>query len=82
MKIWFAAALWLMCSALPASAEMVYHRGNPGDPATLDAQLTSTVVESDILLDMYEGLVTYDAAANIVPGAAESWSVNADATLF
>ena len=82
MRLLAAAALWLMCSALPASAEMVYHRGNPGDPSTLDAQLTSTVVESDILLDMFEGLVTYDASANIVPGAAESWTVNADATLY
>ena len=82
MKVWFAAALWLMCSALPARAEMVYHRGNPGDPSTLDAQLTSTVVESDILLDMYEGLVTYDVEGAIVPGAAESWSANADATLY
>ena len=76
--------LALLCLALatPASAEMVYHRGNPGDPATLDAQLTSTVPESDILLDMYEGLVTYDAKGAIVPGAAESWSANADATLY
>ena len=82
MKILLVIALWLAVLATPASAEMIYHRGNPGDPATLDAQLTSTVVESDILLDMYEGLVTYDAAANIVPGAAESWSVNADATLY
>ena len=82
MRTWIAAALALASIVTSASAEMVYHRGNPGDPSTLDAQLTSTVNESDILLEMYEGLVTYDAKANIVPGAAESWTANADATLF
>ena len=82
MKILIAAVLAVSALITPASAEMVYHRGNPGDPSTLDAQLTSTVNESDILLDMYEGLVTYDAKASIVPGAAESWTSNADATLY
>ena len=36
-----------------ASAQMVYNRGNAGDPETLDPQKTSTVVESDILLDLF-----------------------------
>ncbi|MBV9218905.1 MAG: peptide ABC transporter substrate-binding protein [Methylobacteriaceae bacterium] len=61
---------------------MVYHRGNPGDPETLDPQKTSTIVESDILLDMYEGLVTYDAKANVVPGVAASWTVSPDGTVY
>ena len=82
MRTWIAAALALASIVTSASAEMVYHRGNPGDPSTLDAQLTSTVNESDILLDMYEGLVSYDVEGAIVPGAAESWSANADATLY
>ncbi len=65
-----------------ATAQMVYNRGNAGDPETLDPQKTSTVVESDILLDLYEGLVTYDAKAQIVPGVAESWSANDDGTVY
>lgn len=65
-----------------AAADTVYNRGNPGDPETLDPQKTSTVPESDILLDLFEGLVTYDAKANLVPGVAESWSQNADATVY
>jgi ABC-type oligopeptide transport system substrate-binding subunit len=63
-------------------AEMAYHRGNAGDPETLDPHKTSTVAESDILFDMFEGLVTYDNKANIVPGVAESWSGNSDATVY
>ncbi len=65
-----------------ATAQMVYNRGSGGDPETLNSQKTSTVVESDILLDLYEGLVTYDAKAQIVPGVAESWSANDDGTVY
>ncbi|MBK9083574.1 MAG: peptide ABC transporter substrate-binding protein [Rhizobiales bacterium] len=61
---------------------MVYNRGAAGDPETLDPQKTSTVVESDLLLEMYEGLVTYDAKANVVPGVAESWAVSADGLVY
>jgi oligopeptide transport system substrate-binding protein len=65
-----------------ASAQSVYNRGSQGEPETLDPQKTSTVVESDLLLDLYEGLVTYDARANVVPGVAESWTVNDDGTAY
>ena len=75
-----AATFSLAVSA--ASAQMVYNRGNPGDPETLDPQKTSTVVESDILLDLFEGLVTYDAKGAVVPGVADSWSSNADGTVY
>ncbi|MCP8938581.1 peptide ABC transporter substrate-binding protein [Alsobacter sp. SYSU M60028] len=77
-----AAILAFGFSLSAASAQMVYNRGNPGDPETLDPQKTSTVVESDVLLDLYEGLVTYDAKAQIVPGVAESWAVNDDGTVY
>lgn len=72
----------LFMSTALASAEMVYHRGNPGDPATLDPAKTSTVPESDILLDMFEGLVAYDAKANLIPGAAASWTISADGLTY
>jgi oligopeptide transport system substrate-binding protein len=65
-----------------AVADMVYHRGNPGEAETLDPHKTSTVPESDILYELFEGLVTYDAKANIVPGVAESWSANAQGTVY
>ena len=65
-----------------AQAEMVYNRGNPGDPATLDAAKTQTVPESDILLDLFEGLITYDAKANLIPGAAASWTISPDGTVY
>jgi ABC-type oligopeptide transport system substrate-binding subunit len=64
------------------AAEMVYHRGAAGDPETLDPQKTSTVVESDVLNELYEGLVTLDAKGEIVPGVAESWTVSPDGLVY
>ena len=76
-------ALWVAVCALslclsPASAESVYRRGAAGEPATLDPQKTGTVVEADVVYDLFEGLLTYDANGALAPGAAESWSASAD----
>jgi oligopeptide transport system substrate-binding protein len=64
--------------AAPAFAEVVYNRGNDTDPTTLDHAKTSTVAESNLMMDLYEGLVTYDVKAAVVPGVAESWTVSDD----
>jgi len=68
--------------ATTAMAEMVYHRGNTADPETLDHHKTSTVYEAHILRDLYEGLVVYDAKAQVVPGVAESWTVSDDGLTY
>lgn len=65
-----------------ALAESVYHRGNSGEPETLDPHKTSTVPESNILRDLYENLVIHDAKGAAIAGAAESWTTNADGTVY
>jgi oligopeptide transport system substrate-binding protein len=65
-----------------AAAEMVDRRGEAGDAATLDPQKTSTIIEADILLDLFEGLVTYNAKGEIVPGAARSWTISDDGLTY
>lgn len=72
----------LLLGAVPALAEAVLHRGNSGEPQTLDPSQTSLEIEAFILKDLYEGLTSYDAAGNIVPGAAESWTVSDDGTVY
>jgi oligopeptide transport system substrate-binding protein len=74
-----AAALLCLATAAPAAT---YVRGNDGDPETLDQHKTSTVAESHILRDLYEGLLAYDAAANVVPGVAESWTISDDGLTY
>src|SRR5215203_7008927 len=65
-----------------ASAEVVYNRANSGEPETLDTHKTSTVQESHILRDMLEGLVTYDAKGEAVPGQATKWEVGDDGKTY
>lgn len=61
-----------------AQAQSELLRGNHQDPASLDPHRISTVYEHNIVLDLFEGLATPDAAGNPVPGVAESWSVSDD----
>jgi oligopeptide transport system substrate-binding protein len=67
---------------IPLHAEMIYRRGAAGDVATLDPQKTGSVSEADILGDLFEGLVTYDAEGKIVPGVAESWKISDDGLVY
>ena len=62
----------------PSFAQVIYNRGNDTDPTTLDHHKTSTVSEANLMRELYEGLVVYDAKAKVVPGVAESWTVSDD----
>ena len=76
------ARLWQPSPSLAltgaAAAEVVYNRGNAGEPETLDVHKTSTVRESHILRDLYEGLVIHNAKGEVIPGAAEKWEISDD----
>ncbi len=65
-----------------ALAQVVFHRGNDGDPETLDAHKTSTVSEAHLLRDLSEGLVIHHIDGNVVPGVAESWTVGSDGKTY
>lgn len=77
----FLATSILSSIAFGAAAQ-TYIRGSDGDPETLDQHKTSTVVEANLLRDLYEGLVIYDANAVIIPGVAESWDISDDGTVY
>ncbi len=72
----------LLIGASPALAEAVLHRGNAGEPQTLDQAHTSINIEAFILKDLYEGLTVYDAAGKIIPGVAETWELSDDGTVY
>ena len=86
MKTFFrtmAAGLAVLFMALgSANAEVVYNRGNSADPESLDPHKTSTVYEGHILRDLFQGLVMQDAKAELIPGAAESWTVSDDGKVY
>jgi oligopeptide transport system substrate-binding protein len=66
----------------PAWSQAVYNRGNDTDPKSLDHHKTSTVAESHISRDLYEGLVTEAANGEMTPGVAESWQVSDDGLVY
>ncbi len=72
----------MLAAAFPAAAEVVYNRGNDGDPETLDPQLTSSVAEAHIMRDLFETLTVYNANAEVQPGAAVSWEQSAGGTVW
>ena len=81
MRVLFAGLL-LFSGSVAAGAEVVYHRGNDANPETLDQHKTSTISESYILDDLYEGLLVYDAAGKVSPGMAESWDTSPDGSVY
>ncbi len=65
-----------------APAKMVWHRGELGDPGSLDPHKATTLIESNILDELFEGLVTLDARGEIIPGTAASWTVDPGGTVY
>jgi oligopeptide transport system substrate-binding protein len=65
-----------------APAKMIWHRGELGDPGSLDPHKATTLIESNILDELFEGLVTLDARGEIIPGTAVSWTVDTGGTVY
>lgn len=68
--------------ATSRAAETVLRRGNGGDPGSLDPVLAEDVHAFNVLLDLYEGLLTTAADGSAAPGVAESWTVSADGRTY
>lgn len=64
------------------AAEQVLHRGNSSEPETLDPHRGEGVPTSNVLRDLFEGLVTTAPDGRLVPGAAASWDVSADGITY
>jgi oligopeptide transport system substrate-binding protein len=74
------AACALMAST--AFADITLQRGSAADPESLDPHKTSTTYEADLLRDLFTGLMTQDKDANVIPGAAESYTTSADGKVW
>ncbi len=79
------ALLFCLCSidaAAQARSMAQLERGNGPEPATLDAHKCQEVACGNVLRDLYEGLVTEDAAGRLIPGMAERWELSADGRVW
>lgn len=61
---------------------LVLHRGNTGEPLSLDPHKASGIWENVIIGDMFIGLFTEDPAGQPIPGLAESWTVSDDGLVW
>ncbi len=57
-------------------------RGMPGEPRTLDPELADDEFSFQVVRDLYEGLTAEDPAGHIVPGVAQSWTVDESGTVY
>jgi oligopeptide transport system substrate-binding protein len=82
LRVAALAAAFVIGTVGVVEAEAVLHRGNGGEPATLDPQQSGLLAEFHILADMYEGLVTFAANGDVVPGVAERWEISDDGRTY
>ena len=54
----------------------------PADPETLDWNRAHTAIETYILTNIMDGLVTHDANLKVVPALAQSWTKSADGKVY
>ena len=83
------AALIVLVSGLLSGCHPTSHpdrnvlrRGLGGEPGTLDPGLSADTYSDAVLLDLYEGLTAESTTGEVVPGVAESWTVDATATEY
>jgi len=53
-----------------------------GEPETLDWTRAHTVVEAYLLMNIMEGLVTFDAGTKLLPALAQSWNISKDGKVY
>ena len=60
------------------AAPSVLRKGNGPEVESLDPHKIEGVSAANVLRDLYEGLVAEGPKAELVPGAAESWTISDD----
>jgi len=64
------------------SSASVLHRGLLTDPESVDPHKARSTQAGTVLRDIGEGLLGYSASGELVPGAAEQWSISDDGLTY
>ncbi|MBR4667790.1 MAG: peptide ABC transporter substrate-binding protein [Butyrivibrio sp.] len=59
-----------------------FNVGYTSDPKTWDVLATSRAADSEVLVNLYDGLTEYDCENVQQPALAESWEVSSDGTVY
>ena len=64
------------------AAEQILRKGNGTEPESLDPHRAEGVTSSNVLRDLFEGLVTEEENGSLIPGAAASWTISPDGRVY
>jgi len=78
IKTMLCLLMLLLAPSAEAQQGTVIHRGNGAEPDSLDIHQAQGLNSHNILFDLYEGLMTLDAAGNLVPGVAATYHYDAE----
>ena len=76
VSCWTIAVALLVGATAIADEPRILRRGAFGEPESLDPDRSGVVSELPIVLDLFEGLTTFDADGQVIPGQAESWQAS------
>lgn len=83
LMLLLALTVFSACGGESGSAPgSVLNRGIVIDPETLDAHKARSDQAADVLRDIGEGLVSYSANGELVPGVATEWAVSDDGLTY
>jgi len=82
LAVLLAAAAPPVAGAVDLADQQILRKGNGAEPATLDPHKAEGVPDHNILRDLLEGLVTDGPKGELLPGAAESWDISPDASVY
>ena len=68
--------------AAPVWADDTLDRGVGSEWSSLDPQVNFDAAAGWIQMDVYEGLISFDGAGKVIPGAAEIWDISADGLTY
>lgn len=69
-------------AAFSATAEMTIHRGNRGEPDTLDPHRTANGWEVSIATELFMGLTATGPGGELLPGMAARWDISEDGLIY
>lgn len=73
-----SALLLVLLVAVTLVQAQTLHRGLGPAPDSLDPHRAQSLSAINVLRDLHEGLVSFDARAELIPGLAEHWAVSED----